>query len=58
MSNDLLSLDITIPNDLDLDLDLSIFLYSLTKIFFLGGHIDRSFVLYNKYRTNIEKIFT
>jgi len=56
MSNDLLSLDITIPNDLDLD--LSIFLYSLTKIFFLGGHIDRSFVLYNKYRTNIEKIFT
>jgi len=47
-----ISLDITIPNDLDLDLYFPLFSH---KDLFCWGQIDRSFVLYNKYRTNIEE---
>jgi hypothetical protein len=47
-----ISLDITIPNDLDLDLYFPLISH---KDLFCWGQIDRSFVLYNKYRTNIEE---
>jgi hypothetical protein len=52
MSNNLYSLDITIPNDLDLK--ISIFPFTLLQRFFLGGS---DLIVPLSFTTNIEQIF-